>query len=263
MMGREGNTLLVNGIANARVAIEPGALVRLRVVNVANGRFFNLRIPGHKLHVVGTDGGLVPVPYDADTVLMSPGERYDLIFVANVEPGAELPLITEAYERGHESGMRPPAEVGRFVVGKGPRPAPKPLPTSLPSITRLPDGPVDFSIRLAEKLIDGEVMFTINDAVHPNIPVITVKNGDVEVLEVQNESDMDHPFHLHGFFFQVLAKNGVALPPDALANKDTIIVPAKTSFKLVARFDERGSWMYHCHILEHAEHGMMGELRVE
>lgn len=264
MMGREGNTLLINGLANARVSIiDPGGLVRLRIVNVANGRFFNLRIPNHELHVIGTDGGLVPKPYATDTLLMSPGERYDVMFVANDEPGSEIPLITEAYERGHESGTRPPAEVGRFKVGTGAKLTAKPLPTSGPTLERLPDAPVDFPIVLNEKLIDGQVMFTINDAVHPNIPVITTKNGDVRVLEVKNESDMDHPFHLHGFFFQILAKNGVVLPADALANKDTLVIPAKTSYKLIARFDEPGSWMYHCHILEHSEHGMMGELRVE
>ncbi len=263
MMGREGNTLLVNGAANARVAIGPGDVVRLRLVNTANGRFFNLRIPGQTLRVVGTDGGLVPKPYDVETLLMSPGERYDVMFVANAEPGTELPLITEPYERGHESGKRAPAEVGRFTVGAGPKRAPKPLPEAGPALERLPDGPVDFPIRLNEKLMDGEVMFTINDAVHPNIPVITVKNGDVRVLEVSNESDMDHPFHLHGFFFQVLAKNGVAVPADSLHWKDTLIIPAHGSAKLVSRFDEPGSWMYHCHILEHGELGMMGELRVE
>jgi len=263
MMGREGNTLLVNGVANARVSIAPGALVRLRIVNVANGRFFNLRIPGHSLRVIGTDGGLIPKPYDTETLLLSPGERYDIMFVANVEPGSELPIITEPYERGHESGKRAPLEVFRFAVTTALTTTPKPLPTEFPAIERLPDGPVDFPIRLNEKLIDGEVMFTINDAVHPAVPVIRVKNGDTRVLEVSNESDMDHPFHLHGFFFQMLAKNGTPLPPESLANKDTLIVPAKTSFKLVSRFDELGSWMYHCHILEHGEHGMMGELLVE
>jgi FtsP/CotA-like multicopper oxidase with cupredoxin domain len=264
MMGREGNTLLVNGVTNARVSIEPGALVRLRLVNVANGRFFNLRIPGHTLRVIGTDGGLIPRPYDVETLLLSPGERYDVMFVANAEPGSELPLITEPYERGHESGTRPSAEVGRFTVApSAPHPGPKPLPDTFPALERLPDGPVDFPIRLNEMLIGGEVMFTINEAVHPDIPLIAVNNGDVRVLEVKNESDMDHPFHLHGFFFQVLAKDGVLLPPEMLANKDTLLVPAHTSFKLVARFDEPGSWMYHCHILEHGEHGMMGELRVD
>ena len=190
-------------------------------------------------------------------------ERYDVMFIADAEPGSELPLITEAYERGHDSGKRPPAEVGRFSVGAGPRREPKPLPTAFPAIERLADRATDFHLRLDEKFIDGQMMFTINEAVHPNVPVITVKNGDVRVLEVENLSDMDHPFHLHGFFFQVLSKNGVALPPDALANKDTLIIPAKTSYRLVARYDEPGSWMYHCHIFEHGEHGMMGELRVE
>ncbi len=263
MMGREGNTLLVNGITNARVSIEPGALVRLRIVNVANGRFFNLRIPDRKLRVIGTDGGLIPKPYDVNTLLVSPGERYDVMFVANAEPGSELPLMTEPYERGHESGKLPAAEVARFKVGTTSVLAPKPLPTAFPDIERLPDGAVDFPIRLNEKIIDGQTMFTINDAVHPNVAAIVAKNGDVRVLDVTNESEMDHPFHLHGFFFQVLAKNGVALPAEALANKDTVVVPAKTSLKLVSRLDEPGSWMYHCHILEHAEHGMMGELRVE
>jgi FtsP/CotA-like multicopper oxidase with cupredoxin domain len=193
---------------------------------------------------------------------MSPGERYDVVFVAPAEASSELPIITEPYERGHESGTRPPAEVGRFKVGPGPKVVAKPMPDSFPAIERLAEGPV-VPIRLNEKFIDGEVMFTINDAVHPNIPAITVKNGDVKTLEVTNESDMDHPFHLHGFFFQILSKNGAPWPAEALANKDTLIIPAKTTFKLVARFDEPGLWMYHCHILEHAEHGMMGELRVE
>jgi FtsP/CotA-like multicopper oxidase with cupredoxin domain len=263
MMGREGNTLLVNGVANARVRVDPGGLVRLRIVNTANGRFFNLRVPDTKLRVVGTDGGLVPKPYEVDTLLMSPGERFDVMFVANAEPGSEIPLITEAYERGHESGTRPPAEVMRFSVGSGPRLTAKPFPLAGPDIERLIPGAATYPIVLNEKLFDGQVMFTINDAVHPHIPVITAKNGDVSTLAVVNDSDMDHPFHLHGFFFQISEKNGIAVPADALANKDTIIVPAKSSMKLVSRFDEPGSWMYHCHILEHAEHGMMGELRVE
>jgi len=263
MMGREGNTLLVNGVTNARVSVVPGGLTRLRIVNVANGRFFNLRIPGQKMRVIGTDGGLLPKPYDADTLLVTPGERYDVVFVANAEPGSEIPVTTEPYERGHSSGTRAPAEVFRFSVGAGARVTAKPMPDAFPALERLADRPVDFPIKLNEVLMNGEVMFTINGAVHPDIPVISVKNGDVRTMLVSNESDMDHPFHLHGFFFQVLAKNDVPVAADALANKDTILVPAKSSIKLISRFDEPGSWMYHCHILEHAEHGMMGELRVE
>lgn len=263
MMGREGNTLLVNGVSNARVRVDPGGLVRLRIVSAANGRYFNLRIPGRRLRVIGTDGGLLPLAYDVDTLLVSPGERYDVMFVADAEPGSEIPLVNEPYERGHGSGGRPASEVGRFSVGAGPRIAAKPMPPPGPALERLPDGAVDFPIRLNERRVGDQMVFTINDAVHPNIPALAVRSGDVRIMEISNESDMDHPFHLHGFFFQVLARSGAALPADALANKDTINVPARQSLRLVSRFDEPGSWMYHCHVLEHGEHGMMGELRVE
>ena len=90
-----------------------------------------------------------------------------------------------------------------------------------------------------------------------------VERNGVRILELKNESEMDHPFHLHGFFFQVLEKNGVPQPLASMGNKDTIIVPALSTLKLVSRFDEPGHWMFHCHILEHAEGGMMGEIHVD
>jgi FtsP/CotA-like multicopper oxidase with cupredoxin domain len=69
---------------------------------------------------------------------------------------------------------------------------------------------------------------------------------------------MDHPFHLHGFFFQV---------DGAPAWKDTVNVPGRKAVRLAIDVDARegaaGGWMYHCHILEHAEGGMMGELHVQ
>jgi FtsP/CotA-like multicopper oxidase with cupredoxin domain len=61
----------------------------------------------------------------------------------------------------------------------------------------------------------------------------------------------------------VLERNGRPTGSDELANKDTLVVPMKSTLKLVARFDEPGMWMYHCHILEHAELGMMGEIHVQ
>jgi FtsP/CotA-like multicopper oxidase with cupredoxin domain len=74
---------------------------------------------------------------------------------------------------------------------------------------------------------------------------------------VRNDTDFAHPFHLHGFFFQVLDDTRV---PEW---KDTVDVPSKTELKLAVTFDDRpGMWMYHCHILDHAEIGMMGHLHV-
>jgi FtsP/CotA-like multicopper oxidase with cupredoxin domain len=80
--------------------------------------------------------------------------------------------------------------------------------------------------------------------------------GELQVWDVVNETAMDHPFHLHGFFFQVLHVNGN--PPATMSWEDTINVPKRGRVRIAWLPDNRpGSWMYHCHILEHAAAGMM------
>jgi FtsP/CotA-like multicopper oxidase with cupredoxin domain len=263
MMGREGNTLLVNGTADATLPMRPGASVRLRLVNVANGRFFNLRLPGHTWRVIGHDGGLIAKPYDTERLLIAPGERYDVMVLAKGAPSSVVDLVNEPYERGHESGMRPPMTVAHVRFTDEAALDGRVLPDAFPAIAPLPATAQSVPISLDEGTRDGELVFTINKAVFPDVPPVMVELGGVRILDVKNESEMDHPFHLHGFFFQVLEKNGVAQSLDTMGNKDTMIIPAKTSMKLVSRFDESGHWMYHCHILEHAEGGMMGEIHVE
>jgi FtsP/CotA-like multicopper oxidase with cupredoxin domain len=71
---------------------------------------------------------------------------------------------------------------------------------------------------------------------------------------------MDHPFHLHGMSFQTLDESGVAMEPNGW--KDTVNVPQAATVRFAVQFGAPGRWMYHCHILEHAELGMMGELEV-
>jgi FtsP/CotA-like multicopper oxidase with cupredoxin domain len=81
--------------------------------------------------------------------------------------------------------------------------------------------------------------------------------GEKHVWTLVNNSDFDHPFHLHGYFFQVLGDDRT---PEW---KDTVNVPVKSQLRIAIDFDERpGLWMFHCHILDHAEVGMMGHLQV-
>lgn len=263
MMGREGKTLLVNGVASARLPVRSGSLMRLRLVNVANGRFFNLRLPNHRWHVIGVDGGLLPKPYDVETLLIGPGERYDVMVVIDAAPGADIIITNEPYERGHDSGKASSLPLMTLAIENEGRLTDRTLPQTSRELERLAERPADFPVDLDEEMRGENVVFTINGKAYPDVAPITVKRDDIRALEVTNKSEMDHPFHLHGFFFQVLAKNGVAVPSEQLANKDTIIVPRESSLRLVSRFDEPGKWMYHCHILEHAEAGMMGELHVE
>ena len=258
MMGRQGNVLLLNGVSGPEIPMQSGALERLRLVNVANGRFFNLRLEGHTFHVIGTDGGLIGQPWDTETLLMAPGERYDVVLIPNGEPGATLTLWNDPYSRGHDSAAAAPEALATVRLGADAALPGRTLPSAFPEVEKLPTAAADIPVLLGEKLdAKGEVVFTINGQAYPDVPPVLAANGSIRTMGVKNESDMDHPFHLHGFFFQRQGDTGT------LKNKDTIIVKAHESMDLTARFDEPGKWMYHCHILEHAEGGMLGELDVQ
>ena len=103
-------------------------------------------------------------------------------------------------------------------------------------------------------------VFRINGMQFPEVPQIEARVGDVEIWRVYNHSEMDHPFHLHGAFFRVLDVDGTS--PDHIGWKDTVNVPRMQTLRFAVRYKEPGTWMYHCHILEHAERGMMGELKL-
>jgi FtsP/CotA-like multicopper oxidase with cupredoxin domain len=95
---------------------------------------------------------------------------------------------------------------------------------------------------------DGSLMFS-------------AKTNTVEVWTLTNTTNYDHPFHLHGFFFQVLDIDGAA--PPVRAWSDTVnLVPEKV-VRIAIPFDDRaGMWMFHCHILDHADLGMMAMLHL-
>ena len=90
---------------------------------------------------------------------------------------------------------------------------------------------------------------------------VSTKVGATEIWEITNIVGMDHPFHLHGFQFQVLDRDGVREP--YLAWKDMLNVPKHSAARIIVRYDDYpGKWMFHCHILDHEDHGMMGVLEV-
>ncbi len=262
MLGRESETLMVNGVRGARLRSRPGALQRLRILNAANGRFFNLKLAGTRLRVIGTDGGRIPEPYDVDSLLIAPSERYDVVFRAPSSAG-EFPITTEPYDRGHETGENPARRLGVLVVEGQQVEAQLPSIDHGPALPKLAaptnTAPITFSLDEGTTP-SGELTFLINGKAWPEVPMQKMALAEVRTLELINLSEMDHPFHVHGTFFQVLSTNGV--PAARIVNKDTVIVPMKGRVTALVKFDEPGAWMVHCHINEHAENGMMGEIHV-
>lgn len=258
MIGRQGNTLLANGAVHPLLRLPAGGVTRLRVVNTANARFFTLGAAGLKFLAFGTDGSSYAEPFEAEAVMLVPGERLDL-FVKG-PPNTDVELMALPYERGHMTGTASPLTIATLRFNG--KPTSTALPIAPPAIEALPvPTSPSFRIALSEQAEAGKVRFFVNEKQWPEVSA-WAPGSRVSTFEVVNESEMDHPFHLHGFFFQVLSRSDVAEPPGRRVWKDTINVPAKSSLKAIARFDEPGRWMYHCHILEHAEGGMMGEVDV-
>ena len=102
--------------------------------------------------------------------------------------------------------------------------------------------------------------FSINGRSFPDVEPLAGQEGGLAIWSVQNDSPMDHPFHLHGMFFRVLDVGGAA--PAHVGWKDTVNVPQSTTLRFAVRYGAPGEWMFHCHILEHAERGMMNSIRL-
>jgi FtsP/CotA-like multicopper oxidase with cupredoxin domain len=260
MLGRQGNVLLVNGRSDGRITAAAGSRERWRLVNTANGRYFNVELPGHRLRVIGWDGGLLPEPYQVDNLVIAPGERYDVLVDLHGETGEKLAIRNVYYDRGHDIPDPGPRDLLAIELTSA-HDQPRPLPDRWADIAPIAVGDTTatraFVLR-EDATSEDEAFFTINAERYPDVTPLRTRMGEVEVWELDNETEMDHPFHLHGMSFQVLDDLGAP----RLGWKDTVNVPRETTIRIAVQFGAEGRWMYHCHILEHAERGMMGELEV-
>jgi FtsP/CotA-like multicopper oxidase with cupredoxin domain len=262
MLGRQGNVLLANGRSDGQIEVKNGARERWRFVNAANGRYFNLRLPERSFTVIGWDGGLLAEPYSVQSVLIAPGERYEVLVELSGAPGERIPVETLYYFRAHGQPFTDPEAVFTLRIAGEASPAGS-LPTEWADFSEIPTdaGTPVRALVLSEQEAASpseSPAFFVNGASFPDIPPIAATTGAIEIWDFQNMSEMDHPMHLHGMFFQVLEVEGS--PPLARGFKDTVNVKSHAAVRVAVRFGGPGRWMYHCHILEHAERGMMGEL---
>jgi FtsP/CotA-like multicopper oxidase with cupredoxin domain len=134
-------------------------------------------------------------------------------------------------------------------------------PVTLPELLR-PVTPLDETVATATRVMVLTQGFINGRMMDMDRVDVTAPLGATEVWVIQNLVGMDHPFHLHGFQFQVIERNGV--PEPYRSWKDTVNVPRHQTARFIVRYDNYpGKWMFHCHILDHEDHGMMGVLEVK
>ncbi len=259
LFGREGTVLLVNGKVLPTLKVRNGKQQRWRMINATRARYYNLRLRNHRFMRLGGDNGFAARSQDVYNIILTPGERADAVFTPADPPGTHNVLRWVPTERGYGSTFnRSSEQMLAIETVSDPPVVPEPIPVELRTIERLDVSSathrtLDLTIDIASTVEMG-----INGVPYWQAKPLEIALGDTEVWRIVNNTDFSHPFHLHGYFFQVLDDTRV------LEWKDTVNVPTKSELTIAVRFDERpGTWMYHCHILDHAEAGMMGHLVVQ
>ena len=303
MHGFQGDTLLVNGVIGP-VATVPAGLVRLRLLNAANARNFDLRFADRRpFFVIAGDASYLSEPAEVRNLVIAPAERYEIL--VSFADGRPVDLVTAPdAHHGDGPGMMMQMGPARRSAGQAehllrfkPDPAVKAAVTALPRQLAALASP-DIKSAVAWRTFELNPMMgmgmgmmgmrgmgrdQVASADHDHgggraqmmgingrsfamdRVDVTAKLGTAEIWEINaGGMPMAHPFHVHGASFRILSKNGGKPAPHESGWKDVVLVEEHA--EVLVRFENPAPptmpFMYHCHILEHEDHGMMGQFAV-
>ncbi|HLR65513.1 MAG TPA: multicopper oxidase domain-containing protein [Virgibacillus sp.] len=255
--GTMGETLLINGTLNPRLTVNQEK-VRLRLLNGSNMRNYTFKLSNNQsFQQVASDGGLLNEPVELTELQLTPSERAEIVIdFSKIKENEDVKLITD------DGTVLLPFQVNDKE-------------SKVQKEILKPEKPITISDEIMQKEVSKEIVLfgmmhhvTINGKkFDPNRIDFTQKKGETEVWEIYNKPDMMggmiHPFHIHGTQFKVISINGEEPPENLQGYKDTIALDPGDKAKIAVKFEEKGVFMYHCHILEHEDNGMMGQIKVE
>lgn len=285
-MERLGNLETVNGKTGDAIPplnVKQGELHKWRFINASTAAVHTLKISKGQFRVTHTDGHPLTQPYVTDSLVIQPGERFDVEYSATGTPGS----IERIESSDRDLGLSIPIVYGAGTQVTVASPFVTPASKAFAGITaKQADYSLELNSRMASTMGNDDGMgmggmmmmdhgsgsgtmpmeWTINGKVFPDTAPLDIKVGQVVKVKFVNKDTammhpMDHPIHLHGTYFQVVTINGKA--PDRETWKDTIAVPAGGSVEIAFQFRNPGDWMLHCHILDHEDNGMMTVVKVK
>jgi blue copper oxidase len=263
-IGRLGREMLVNGTHDPHLNIT-SQRVRLRLLNASTARVYNIGFADDRpFDLVASDGGLLERPHHTTRVQLSPSERAEIVAV--FQPGEQVVLRSFRPElgldafQGRFAGADDTFDLLQVRAAATLTPAP-PVPARLVRHEQLDQADAARTRRFDlndDDAINGQSMDLgrIDQAVTLNT---------TEAWEVTNRSGNLHTFHVHGVQFKVAEQAGA--PPPTLAGwKDSVFIPPDSTTRLLVRFtdytDPALPYMFHCHLLQHEDDGMMGQFVV-
>jgi len=276
-------TPTINGVTMATIGIQPGERQLWRIVNASGQRHFDLAIPGVQLQLVAQDGvplvdyaGATPTQSVSDVVI-PPAGRAEVVVTG---PSGAQPLVSNCYNAGPAGDPNPEIALGVLVNDGGVTATArvrKPLGLRMKLAYRVAPPPPTVQRTIHFQEDSSGTRFFINGAAYDpaGSPAYTVTAGTTEEWTVENDTDEVHAFHIHQVHFIVESTNGVPnptphwldmvdVPPQAHGVQSYQITPS--TVKLLIDFRDpviRGTFLFHCHLTEHEDNGMMAKVAAQ
>jgi blue copper oxidase len=279
-----GDSMMVNGVLRAQYTV-PAQVVRLRVLNAATERSYNIGFSDNRtFYVITTDGGLVNVPVPVTRLLLSAGERAEILLNCTGQSGTTVDLKAynsvltpqipggELFTAGPLVNALGHADFNILHMNIGPATASlvTTIPTTLTTNTFYSESSasVTRTVTITDSTVGpGGPAFLINHKFFDITRIdYHVPLDNVEIWQLTSTSNFSHPFHIHDVEFSILDINGAAPPPEQQGWKDVVLLQAHQTVRFIAKFsdysDSLKPYMFHCHIAGHEDANMMGQFVV-
>lgn len=244
----------VNSQIQPRLVLPPQKTIRARMINVSNMGY--LKLHGMRATQIGSDQGLLAAPQNPEGILLTPGDRADF----SGFDGISVVKNSQYTMFGPGNDVSPELRHPLFELDMGAPGTAKAL--GLPFSYKKPSAdPLRTDIMLTFQGDPRTNGWLINGERFPDITVKTIALGKRSLIEIRNISGSEHPFHMHGHPFEVLSVDGVA--PLHYTLQDTLNIRNLQRVRIAVDAYNPGDWMTHCHVLPHAEQGMMTVIRAQ
>jgi FtsP/CotA-like multicopper oxidase with cupredoxin domain len=263
MHGYAGNTALVNGSVDSSLEV-PRGIVRFRLLNGSNSSIYRIRFgDGRPFHQIASDGGFLEAPVESKQLVLTAGERAEiLVDFGDRKAGDDAGLMLDTL-----AGLT--QRIVTFTVTSRSA-AYDEIPAKLAPIERIPETRASRTRTFALESMGHGGALTINGKnMQMNRIDEIVRLGDTEIWEISNRGmgmgmmNQVHSFHIHDIQFLILSINGKDPPPSLSGWKDTVSLWPGDEVRIITTFEDyTGVYMYHCHLLEHEDNGMMGQFEI-
>lgn len=275
-MGTAGNYATVNGVNQPEIKVPAGGWLRLRFANVDNTLVYKLRVKDYPAYIISIDANPLAEPVPLDTYSIGAGMRVDIALLAP-EAGQEVIVENGKGKRSYKpllklrSQTQAQVQTQHIKATASRPPLPPPNPLSEPDLANAERLHFNFEWEGAVTPADsnGKSMpkfWAINripwsgmSADNIPEPLATLQLGKSYIFDLQNSTPHRHPIHIHGIMFKVIRSNQKQIDPFFT---DTVSMEKNERVQIAFVADNPGSWMYHCHVIEHMKTGLMGYITI-